>query len=121
MKAPKKPLSRMSGFEKGFDLQKYLSEHTYMFTGKGIPVKFRASRFIIGEIIDRFGLSVSFSDISENEVTASVTTSEDNIFFWLMQFGEYTQALEPASLRNRILSSIKNMKKKYSKDKIGVQ
>jgi predicted DNA-binding transcriptional regulator YafY len=105
----------VKGLEKGLDLQKHLSEHIYMFTGKGIPVKFRASRTIIGDIIDRFGLKVSFSDISETEITVSLTANESDVFYWLMQYGEYTEALEPASLRKQIISSIKGMVKKYNK------
>jgi predicted DNA-binding transcriptional regulator YafY len=35
-----------------------------------------------------------------------------------MQFGEYAQALEPASLRKQILDAVKNIREKYRKDKI---
>jgi predicted DNA-binding transcriptional regulator YafY len=85
---------------------------------KGTPVKFRASRDIIGDIIDRFGLKVSFSDISETEITVSLTANESDIFYWLMQYGEHTETLEPASLRKQIITSVKDMGKKYGLQKL---
>ena len=86
-----------------------------MFGGDSVFVKFRAKRFIIGDILDWFSRDVTFSEPDNEEVTASVRVTEQAMFYWSMQYGEHIEVLEPESLRERIKTAINEISKKYEK------
>ena len=97
------------------DLPRFMAENIYMFGGESVRVSFRAKRYIVNDILDWFGKDVSFSDVDENEVTASVRVSEEAMFYWSMQYGEHIEVLEPEKLRERIKAAVKSISKKYVK------
>ena len=108
-----KSQSQVKGLERGLDLPQHMAEHIYMFAGEGVRVKFRAKRNIVSEIIDWFGTDVTFSEPTDNEVTVLVKVNETAMFFWLMQYGEYTEVLEPQWLRDKVKYVAGEMVKKY--------
>ncbi len=75
---PCKPATELDGHER-LDLAGHMAEHIYMFTGETVRVKFRAKRYILGDIIDYFGTDAEFSDITEDELTvrAKVNAEEE--------------------------------------------
>lgn len=103
----------VKGMETDFDLPRHMAENIYMFGGESFRVRFRAKRYIVGDILDWFGRDVSFSDPSEDEVTASVRVSEQAMFYWAMQYGEHTEVLQPEGLRERVKAAAVRMTEKY--------
>jgi len=112
--AKRKPLKSLPGQKNGLDLPKHMAEHIYMMSGPSVHVKFRAEKHLLSQIIDWFGKDIRFSDETDTEVTVTVNVNEDAMFFWLMQYGEYTEVLEPGELRQRVQQTLKNMSEVYN-------
>ncbi len=89
--APARPMWEMEEFRSGIDTDAYLTEHPQMFTGKVITAKIVASRFMVSEILDRFGMGVKFTKVTENEVEALVRTDELSLKYWILMYGEYVR------------------------------
>lgn len=106
-------IKEFKGYENGLDLPTHMNEHIYMFSGESIRVKFKAQKFLIGEIIDWFGDGVIFDDENEDEVTVSVKVNETAMICWAMQYGPFVEVMEPTKLREELLENAKGVYKKY--------
>ncbi len=113
---PIKPIEQVSGLQHGLNLSEHLAEHMYMFTGRSIPVKFRASRSIINDIIDWFGTDVRFSDVTDRHMTVDVKVSETDMLKWALQYAEHAEILEPIHLREQVIAALENAMYMYSGD-----
>ena len=108
-----KPMDKIKGLEKGFNLPKHMAEHIYMFAGESVPVKFRANSNLAGQIIDWFGTDVRFSDDNGETVEVRVTVNEQAMKYWALQYGQYVEILEPLALRENIKAAAKKIGEKY--------
>lgn len=108
-----RPKSKVSGMANGLNLSKHMAEHIYMFAGEGIRVKFRSKRYLVTEILDWFGKDVTFSDVTDEEMTASVIVNESAMFYWCMQYGEHVEVLKPEGLRERLKNAFVEISRKY--------
>jgi len=108
-----KKIQKIDGLQNGLDIQKHVSEHIYMFSGKSERVSFRAQRHLVSEIIDWFGMTVIFSDADEEEVTVSVMVNEKAMRYWAMQYALYVTVLSPQNLVDRIKEDIHIIQEKY--------
>ncbi len=106
-------IKEFEGYENGLDLPTHMNEHIYMFSGESIRVKFKARKFLIGEIIDWFGDGVKFEKETGEEVTVSVKVNRTAMICWAMQFGPHVEVLEPLDLREHLLEDIRGMYEKY--------
>jgi len=113
-----KDRKKVIGLERGFDLPRHMAENIYMFGGESVRVRFRAKRYIVGDILDWFSRDVSFSEPDETDVTASVLVSEEAMFYWSMQYGEHIEVLEPERLRDRIGGAAAEISGKYNSAKM---
>lgn len=107
--APCKPLQAVNGL----DLSRHMAEHIYMFTGESIRVKFRASRSILNDIMDYFGMEAEFSDATEQDVLVKLRINEEDMFKWAVQYGDHVVVLEPESLRSRVESAFRQALARY--------
>lgn len=107
------PIENVKGLEKRLDLSEYMAESLYMFSGKSIPVEFKAKKAIIGAILDWFGMDVRFTNITDGEVTVKVRVNEKAMYYWAMQYGDAVEVLEPKSLRKKLGETAKAMCGKY--------
>lgn len=108
-----KPQSEVPELKNGFDLPKHMAEHIYMFSGKSIPVSFRAKKYLVGEIIDWFGRDVTFFDETDSEVSVRVTVNEEAMRRWAVQYALHIEVLTPQSLRNIIRDDLHKAVRKY--------
>ncbi len=110
-----KSMKLVKGLENGLNIPKHMAERIYMFTDECVPIKFKADKSRIGEIVDWFGKD--FAILSENEeyITVRLTCSQHAMFCWAMQYGEFVEILEPLSLRESLRDAIANMAEKYNK------
>lgn len=115
LETPVKPVEKTTGKKYGLQLAEHMSEHIYMFSSDIINVKFRANRYILSDIIDYFGSSAEFSDVTENDCVVRVRISEEDMFKWAVQFSDHAVVLEPLSLKNRIIDALKSALDKYLK------
>lgn len=110
---PAKAMKKIDELQNGLDIQRYVSEHIYMFSGKSERVTFRAPRHLVSEIIDWFGMSVIFSDANDDEVTVSVMVNEKAMRYWVMQYSLHVTVLSPQNLLVKIKDDIRMIQEKY--------
>ena len=108
-----KPITELKGMENGFDVAKYMSEHIYMFADNVSRIKLKVKKFIMGEVVDWFGLDFIVRSETEDEAVLQVKCSEQAMVFWAMQYGESVDVLEPVSVREKITENVRAMLKKY--------
>ena len=109
-----RPINEIEGMKYGFDLAKYISEHIYMFSDDVVRVKFKVKKSIMSEVVDWFGTDFVVRSETEDEAVIQVNSSEQAMIFWIMQYGEYVEVLEPEDIREKVKEKIREMAKKYS-------
>ena len=83
---------------KMFSLPTHMAEHLYMFSGESVPVTFRMKKDILDDVIDWFGTDITFSDETEEEVTARVTVNWHAMRHWALQYCRHVRILTPNDL-----------------------
>jgi len=110
---PARPQKTVQGLEHGLNLPKHMAEHLYMFPGESGPVTFRMKKHILNDVIDWFGKDVTFSDESDDEVTARVEVNLRAMKLWAIQYGPYVKVLSPQSLADEVKTSLKAAFEQY--------
>ena len=110
---PAKPKSRVRGLK---DVPATAAEQLYMQTGTPLRTVFRASKSIISDLIDWFGQSIRFTKEEDESILCEVKVIPEAMKYWAMQYSDYVEILEPASLRDKIIDSIIAAKRKYCGD-----
>lgn len=106
---PVKPLP--SG--NGLDLQRYMAEHIYMFTGESIRVKFRAKKDLMNDIIDFFGMNAIFSETDGDSMLVTVKVNEEDMCKWALQYCDQIEVIAPTHLRERVIAGLKSSLERY--------
>ncbi|ADL36509.1 hypothetical protein bpr_IV145 (plasmid) [Butyrivibrio proteoclasticus B316] len=110
-----KPMKYVEGLEHGLNLPKHMAEHLYMFSGPTVPVKLETTVEVFTDIVDWFGTDVKVIEEDGDKLVVRVICNEEAMRYWAMQYGTSVEVLEPESLRNQIISDIKDMMKRYKK------
>ncbi|MBO4676872.1 MAG: WYL domain-containing protein [Oscillospiraceae bacterium] len=108
-----RPAKTVRGLEHGLDLPKHMAEHLYMFPGESGPVAFRMKKHILNDVIDWFGTDVTFSDESDDEVTARVEVNLKAMKLWAIQYGPYVTVLTPQSLAEEVKQGLEEALEGY--------
>ncbi|MBP3196192.1 MAG: WYL domain-containing protein [Butyrivibrio sp.] len=114
LKESRKPMKSVKGLENGLNITDYISEHVYMFSGESVHVKLRADENLMGTLIDNFGKDFRVTLGKGHDIIVDLKCNPDAFFYWVMQYGEHTEVLEPASMRKRIQQTAKAIQMKYS-------
>ena len=109
-----KPMKKVEGLEHGLNLPKHMAEHVYMFSGPTVNVKMETTRDVFSDITDWFGTDVKIVEEDEDRLVLRVSCNENAMRYWALQYGPSVEILEPETLRNRIISDIQDMQKRYS-------
>lgn len=109
-----KPMKKVEGLEYGLNLPKHMAEHVYMFSGPTVNVKMETTRDVFSDITDWFGTDVKIVEEDEDRLVLRVSCNENAMRYWALQYGPSVEILEPETLRNRIISDIQDMQKRYS-------
>ncbi len=109
-----KPMKKVEGLEHGLNLPKHMAEHVYMFSGPTVNVKMETTRDVFSDITDWFGTDVKIIEEDGDRLVLRVNCNENAMRYWALQYGPSVEILEPESLRNRIISDIQDMQKRYS-------
>ena len=100
---------------KMFSLPTHMAEHLYMFSGESVPVTFRMKKSILNDVIDWFGTEISFSDETEDEVTARVTVNWHAMRHWALQYCRHVRVLTPDDLVQTVKQDLQNAINNYQK------
>lgn len=81
---------------KNFDMALYSKKTFGMYGGKEETVALRCSNKIAGVIIDRFGMDIPFTNVTDTHFEIHVKVHTSPLFFtWLMTFGADITVLSP--------------------------
>ena len=109
-----RPAKTVHGLEHGLNLPKHMAEHLYMFSGESKLVRFRMKKYILNDVIDWFGTDITFSDETEDEVTASVTVNLQAMKLWAIQYAPHVTVLSPQTLADEVKESLQNALDNYA-------
>lgn len=109
---PAKPKEQVQG-GKQFSLPQHMAEHLYMFSGESVPVTFRMKKDIVKDVIDWFGTDVTFSDETEEEVTARVVVNWHAMRHWALQYCRHVTVLSPPDLAQTVKEDLQNALNNY--------
>lgn len=110
---PVKPRNEVVGLENGLDMQKYMAQNVYMFSGDVDDVTFRVSRGAVNEVIDWFGKNVRFTEEKDGNILCTVHVSLQAMQYWAVQYATSVRVLEPESLVCRIREDLKKAAASY--------
>ena len=108
-----RPAKTVHGLEHGLNLPKHMAEHLYMFSGESKLVRFRMKKYILNDVIDWFGTDITFSDETEDEVTASVTVNLQAMKLWAIQYAPHATVLSPQQLAEEVKQNLQQALKSY--------
>lgn len=108
-----KPINQIKGYENGFNVAKYSSEHIYMFSAESVKVTLKLlDDYAVSVISDWFGTNASVYQ-KNGEVFADVKTNEKAIVYWALQYGEHIELVYPSQIREKIKEAIESLVKRY--------
>ena len=113
LKENRKPMKTIKGLEKGFNIQEYISEHVYMYSGESERFKLRTNENMMDTLIDSFGKDFRVEFGEGSDIVVTLKCNPNALFYWAMQYGNNVEVLEPESMRERIKKTSLAVYKKY--------
>lgn len=110
----RKPIKEIKGQKRKLDLQTYMKEHIYMFAGESVTASLRFKKHVLSEFIDWFGTEdISFSNQTEDEITARVKVNKEAMRKWALQYAIHVTVLSPDDLVENIKADLRQALEKY--------
>lgn len=97
-------------FANRVELDRYVSDHIYMYAGKGVRSKFKVRRRMVSEMVDTFGDNFTVSDIDADEkngwMTVTATVNSDALAVYAKKLAPDVIVLSPKSVADRVKSEL---------------
>ena len=108
------PIESIKGYEYGIDYAVLTSARPYMYSDQPQHIKVKCNAKMVDEIIDWFGMDVTFQKKENtNDFIAMINSSPKAFVYWAIQFGNQVEVLSPQSVREEIKENLKTTAKKY--------
>ena len=108
-----KPRNQVKGLEDGLNLQDYVYQNLYMFSGQPETVEFLIRKSSVSLVIDFFGKHVSFTELSDGTVSCRLNVSREAMKRWAVQFATTARVVSPPELVAEIREEIKKSAENY--------
>ena len=95
------------------NLNEYMKEHVYMYSGENAFVKFRIVKAMISDVIDLFGKDVKFSEETDTHVSVSVHVNERAAEQFAKNYAPDVMILQPKKLRDKLRNDLKKAGEAY--------
>lgn len=100
---PVKPFETLRGADsRRLDLARYMAEHIYMYSSDSARVTFRIVKPMITDVIDLFGMDVSFSDETDTHVTVTARVNEAAMTQFAKRYAPDVIVLEPQRIADAV-------------------
>lgn len=96
------------------DLNVYMKEHIYMYSGENQKVTFRIVKPMISDVIDIFGGDVRFTDETDTHVTVITNVNLRAMMQFAKNYAPDVEVLRPENLRNELREEFKRAFERYS-------
>lgn len=94
--------------------QNYINEHIYMFAGNTINAKILVKNNAYTYIYEWFGEKAHVETIDGVDY-AFIRTNENALIYWLLQYMQYYEIVEPIDVRNKVINLLKSTLQSYQK------
>lgn len=85
-----------------FQIEEYMKEHIYMYSGKSERVTLKIQKACIGDFIDWFGKDYRKIEEQQEKVIIQVKANVEAVYFWSLQYSKIAEVISPKSLREKI-------------------
>lgn len=103
LEEPAKPFESLTGSDgMQLDLNKYMTEHLYMYSSENVNVVLEINKPMIGDVIDMFGKTVRFFDETENSVKVAACVNRMAVEQFAKSFAPDVVVTEPKELADKI-------------------
>jgi len=108
-----KPIESVKTLGKGFDINKHINDHVYMFGGNIITAKVLIKEeWAIKNVYDWFGKNATLKN-EDNKLYAYIRTDDRAFLYWALQYCEDYKVIEPEYLKRQMIDHAKEMLKDY--------
>lgn len=83
---------------------------TYAFASVPERIVLHCEKWMIDEVIDKFGTDISISKLDEDKISVSFTAPSTGIKFFALQYLPYMEVIKPEWIREEIINNIKENK-----------
>ena len=112
--SPIKPFEQLDeAKERNLNLEKYMMEHIYMFSGDSVRAKFRIPTEMISDAIDVFGDEIRFMDETDTHVTVLAQVNEQAMLQYAKSFAPDVVVLGPEGLVAKVKSDLRQGLEQY--------
>lgn len=91
---PIKPVGLIKGCENGIDVQQYVNDHPFMYSGKTEQYHLRIKTEGINDILDWFGTNTEFVNETETETEVIVESDPISYDLWMGRYAKYMAKCE---------------------------
>ena len=103
LEEPAKPFESLTGSDgRQLDLNKYMTEHLYMYSSENVNVVLEINKPMIGDVIDIFGKTVRFFDETETSVKVAAYVNRMAVEQFAKSFAPDVVVTEPKELADKI-------------------
>ncbi len=110
------PVTDNAGFEHGLNYHDLTTCLPYMFSDKPVRATLKCDKNFVKDLTDWFGDGFTVTKQEGDSITVRVRASEQAMIYWALQYNTNVEVLSPASLRNKIISKLKETLKMYQND-----
>ena len=96
------------------NLQKHISEHTYMFSDKVINADIVIPISFLNDVIDWFGNSVVIYKYDKQHYRISVKVDETSLIYWALQYSTVAVVIAPESIVVKISEHLQQAANNYN-------
>ncbi len=87
--------AKIRPFEEAIDAEKYINEHSSMYSGPAKLFRIRVKRKNLNDVFDWFGDNVKFENVTDNSADALVCSDQASMDFWLHRYYKAAKLIEP--------------------------
>ena len=103
-------------FKTDSDLKAFNQKHVYMFTPGVSSVKIRCHNVVLDDVIEEFGKDIALQVDDQEHFIVTLKHSPGGLTFWLLQYLQYCEVIEPKQLRKEIVQIIQENKYNEAKN-----
>lgn len=91
-----------------FHLDEYIKNAVFMYSGKPERIKMKCHKYILDQVIMRFGTDIQIVSNDDETFTASLYANPNGMYVWALQFLDTCEILQPLELREQICKVVRD-------------
>ena len=97
-----------------FEISEYIKKTIFNYGGNQIFLVLKVEEFILIHIMDYFGMDIDIIAKNSKNCKVRIKTSEsEGLYYWLLQYSDNVEVIEPIFVREKFIKKLKNIILKY--------